>query len=183
MAAPQFVPKDPTHDPRDYGSPPRRFDEWWAVRPGDLGGDGQPSPDAGRMGAPGPDQGYLLTLLPLLRDELVLTDGEDRDDVETGAVAVALKRASLFGRAPVVHDLRVAYTVWGFLDRSAAPELVALRRRLFEGVRHTAQHYPELRAVADAVPESALRRAPDDLAAAHAADWRSLLLVPATPAH
>ena len=31
-----------------------------------------------------------------------------------------LKRASLFGRAPVVHDLTVAFTLWGFLDDVAA---------------------------------------------------------------
>ncbi|MEZ5139615.1 MAG: hypothetical protein R2711_12865 [Acidimicrobiales bacterium] len=72
-------------------------------------------------GRPGPDQGYLLKLVPLLRDELVLADGEDRRDAEAGGVAIALKRASLFGRAPIVHDLRVAYTVWGLLSPSAPP--------------------------------------------------------------
>ena len=154
-----------------------------ADRPGDLGGAGQPSADAGRMGSPGPDQGYLLKLVPLLRDQLVLADGEDRGDVEAGGVAVALKRASLFGRAPVVHDLRVAYTLWGFLDQKADAALVALRRSMFEGVRHTAHHYPELRAVADAVPEESLRLTPAEVTSAHGTDWRSLLAVPANAAH
>jgi len=176
MAAPEFVPLKPNDRPRNYASPPGRDDEWHAVRPGEVVSDGgQPDLDAGRMGAPGPDQGYLLGLVPLLRDELRLNDGEHQGDVETGGVAVALKRASLFGRAPVVHDLRVAYTVWGFLDASAPAELVAERTKRFEGVRLTAHHYPELRAVADAVPEATLRLSPAEAAAAYATDWRSLL--------
>lgn len=174
MAAPEFVPLKPTERPRVYASPPHRGDAWLADRPGDLR-RGQPDPDAGRMGAPGPDQGYVLTLLPLLRDELELAEGEHRADVEAGCVAVALKRASLFGRAPVVHDLRVAATVWGFLDADAPTELVAERTRRFEGVRLAAHHYPELRAVVDAVPAKTLRLTPAAVAERHAADWASLL--------
>lgn len=178
MAAPEFVPTAPTQVARSYSSPPRRFDEWYTDRPGEVvgeGGQGQPHRDAGRMGSPGPDQGYLLTLVPLLRPELVLADGEDQADVEAGGVAVALKRASLLGRAPIIHDLRVAYSAWGFLDADAPAELVTERRRRFEGVRLTAHHYPELRAVVDAVPESTLRLSPDEVAEAHRSDWRSLL--------
>ncbi len=178
MAAPEFVPADPTHKARRYTSPPRRDDAWEPARPGELvTSGGQPDLDAGRMGAPGPDQGYLLTLVPLLRDELHLADGEHRADAEAGCVAIALKRASIFGRAPVVHDLRVAYLVWGFLDASAPADLVAERRARFEGVHHTAHHYPALRAVVDTVPEATLRRLPADLEAAHRADWRSLLVL------
>ena len=176
MAAPEFVPTRPTDRPRAYASPPRRDDDWQADRPGELITEGgQPSADAGRMGAPGPDQGYVHKLLPVLRDQLKLAEGEARADVEAGAIAVALKRASLFGRAPVIHDLRVAYTVWGFLDPTAPQDLVAERRRRFEGVHLTAHHYPELRAVADAVPEATLRLGPAEAASAHASDWRNLL--------
>jgi hypothetical protein len=178
MAAPEFVPTKPTDAPRAYSSPPRRMDEWRADRPGEVvGAGGQPDRDAGRMGSPGPDQGYLLTLRPLLRAELVTAEGEAVADVEAGGVAVALKRASLFGRAPVVHDLRVAYTVWGFLDADAPAELVAERRRRFEGIHLTAHHYPELRAVVDAVPEETLRLTPAEVADAHRGDWRSLLVL------
>lgn len=127
------------------------------------------------MGAPGPDQGYVLKLIPLFRDELKLVGTEQLADAEAGAVAIALKRASLFGRAPVVHDVRIAYTVWGFLDGGAASELVAERTERFEGIHLTAHHYPELRAVADAVPESTLRLTPAEAASGYAADWRSLL--------
>ena len=176
MAAPEFVPLKPNDRPRSYNSPPGRDDAWHPDRPAEVvTAGGQPDPDAGRMGAPGPDQGYLLGLVPLLRDELQLGAREQRADVEAGGVAIALKRASSFGRAPVVHDLRVAYTVWGFLDASAPAELVEERTKRFEGVHLTAHHYPELRAVADAVPEATLRLAPAEVASRHAADWRSLL--------
>ncbi len=174
MAAPEFVPIKPNQQPRVYRSPDRLRGDWVAERPGDLR-SGQPDPDAGRMGAPGPDQGFALKLLPVLRDELVLFDGERLADVEAGAVAVALKRASLFSRAPVIHDLRVAYAVWGFLDADAAPELVAERTGRFEGVHLTAHHYPELRAVVDAVPAATLRLTPAEVAERHRADWASLL--------
>ncbi len=176
MAAPEFVPTKPTDKPRAYASPPRHGDEWRAVRPGELvSRGGQPDVDAGRMGAPGPDQGYLLKLVPMLRPELQLAAGEQEADAEAGGVAIALKRASLFGRAPVIHDLRVAYTVWGLLDPSAPAELVAERTKRFEGIHLTAHHYPELRAVVDAVPAATLRLSPAQVAEAAATDWRSLL--------
>ncbi len=176
MAAPEFVPLRATDDPRSYKSSPWLGDDWRADRPGDVvDSGGHPDLDAGRMGAPGPDQGYLLTLLPLLRGELHLSDGEHLGDVEAGAVAVALKRASIFGRAPIVHDLRVAYTVWGYLDPTAPAELVVERRRRFEGVRLSALHYPELRAVADAVPEATLRKTPSQIADSYVARWGDLL--------
>ena len=152
------------------------MDPWAADRPGDLlDKGGQPDTDAGRMGSPGPDQGYALKLVGVLRDEVHLAPGEHLADVETVGVAVGLKRASLFGRAPVIFDLRVAYTVWGLLDAAAPPELVAERVRRFEGVHHTAHHYPELRAIVDAVPASTLRMSLDEVVEAHRGDWRSLL--------
>src|SRR3954447_19597438 len=171
MAAPEVVPLKPNDRPRTYASPPRRDDEWLAARPGEVVNEGQPDVDAGRMGAPGPDQGYVLKLVPLLRDQLHLAEREVLADAEAGGVAIALKRASLFGRAPVIHDLRVAYTVWGLLDAAAPADLIAERAARFEGVRLTAHHYPELRAVADAVPESTLRLSPAEVAAAYASDW------------
>ena len=37
-----------------------------------------------------------------------------------GVLGIALRRASEFSRAPVIHDLTIAFTIWGFLDRSTA---------------------------------------------------------------
>jgi len=175
VAAPDYVPVKPTDQPRAYASPPRRPDEWLAARPGDVVGD-VVERDEGRMGSPGPDQGYIWTLTPLVTGDINLAEREHLDDVLAGAVAVGLKRASSYGRAPVVHDLRVALTIWGYLDATAAPELVELRRKLFEGVANP-HHYPELRAVVDAVPEASLRQTPAQAEEAHRADWRGLLAV------
>ncbi len=176
MAAPEFVPTKPTDRPRAYASPPRYEDQWVPDRPGELVTEGgQPDRDAGRMGSPGPDQGYVLKLAPLVAPELRLADGEQAADVQAALVAIALKRASLYGRAPVIHDLRVAAEIWGLFDASPPPELVEERRRRFEGVHLVAHHYPELRSVVDAVPAESLRLTPTEVAERHAADWRSLL--------
>lgn len=172
MAAPEYVPRPADEKPRVYESPPWSGDSWVADRPGDLVGR---QPLGPRLGYPGPDQGYVLKLVKRFVDRVHLQPGEHWADAEAGACAVALKRASLFGRAPVVHDLRIACTVWGYLSSSAPAELVAERTERFEGVRMTAHHYPELRAVVDAVPEATLRLTPAEVASRHAADWRSLL--------
>ncbi len=170
MAAPEHVPVDRTRLLRTYESPPRRPESWMPARPAELV-DGQPS--GAQLGNQGPDQGYVLVLARRFQGKLTLTPGEHERDALAGAVGVALKRASLFGRAPVVHDLTVALTIWGFLG-TAPPELVALRTRLFEEVAHP-HHYPEQRRIADLVPPDVLRRTPQQITEAHRADWRSLL--------
>lgn len=175
MAAPEYVPTDPTARLRTYTSSPRRPESWVADRPGELH-EGQPRGD--RLGAPGPDLGFALKIARTFDDRLVLTEGEDHHDVVGGAVAIAMRRASLFGRAPVVHDLTVAFTVWGFLGEAPA-ELVTARKALFAGVGHAAHHYVELRTLVDSVPEATLRLTPAQVAEAHRSDWRGLVDLPA----
>src|SRR3954462_15719101 len=99
---------------RAYRSTPRRPERWIADRPGDM--DEQPRGD--RLGTPGPDLGYALKLIRQFEGKLHLDPGENTDDVVAGCVAIAMKRASLFGRAPTVHDIRMALTLWGYLDDS-----------------------------------------------------------------
>jgi hypothetical protein len=171
VAAPEFVPVDRNRFLRTYESPPRRPDPWLATRPGEVVG-GQPS--GPQLGNPGPDQGYVLLLARQFEGKLALTAGEHERDALAGCSAVALRRASLFGRAPVVHDLTVALTIWGFLGLDPDPELVRLRRRLFEEVAH-AHQYVEQRHLVDLVAESALRMSPQQVAEAARADWRALL--------
>lgn len=178
MAAPEFVPIDTSRPLRAYESPPRRSGQWRAARPAEVVGGGQPRGD--RLGNQGPDQGYVLTLARRFAGKLRLTPGEHERDALAGAAAVALKRASLLGRAPVVHDLTVALTVWGFLGDAPA-ELVTLRKGLFEEVWHP-HHYAELRHIADVVGEDVLRLSPQQVADAHRADWRALLAAPAAHA-
>jgi hypothetical protein len=115
----------------------------------------------------------MLSLARRFQGQLTLTPGEHEKDALAGAVGVALKRASMYGRAPVVHDLTIALTIWGFLDK-APDDLVALRRPLFEEVWHP-HHYAELRQLVDLVPEDTLRLTPARVTEAHRADWRTLL--------
>ena len=174
MAAPEYVPSKAVETVRTYSSPPRRLGSWKADRPGDLGGAGQPH--GSHFGNQGPDQGYALGLARRYQGTIFPSDAERPDDVTAGAVAIALKRASLFGRAPVMADLRVAYTLWGFPDVAAPPELVELRTKLFAGVGHP-HHYAELRRVADSVADGTLRLTPDEVAERYGTDWQSLLSV------
>ncbi len=172
MAAPKFSPVSPTDHARAYSSPDHVPEPWHPDRPGDIEGF---QPGGPRLGSQGPDQGFALRIAERLRPKLRLTAGEHEDDAIRACLGVALRRASLFSRAPVVHDLTIAFTIWGCFDESPPPALVDLRRSMFEGLRHTTHHYMEARAVADLPPESTLRMTPAEVAAAYPASWQSLL--------
>ena len=108
---------------------------WKPDRPAELAGGRQPEGE--RLGYQGPDQGYGLVIADRFKDRLQLQRGEHADDAIQGCLGVALRRASIFGRAPVIHDFTIAFTVWGFLDAdppgraasSCASERVRQRRR------------------------------------------------------
>lgn len=179
MAAPEHVPTKPNQDVRTYGSPPRRPDSWRADRPADFADDHR-QPKGDLLGSPGPDQGYALRLARVLEPELQLTEGEHAKDALAGIVAIGLKRASVLGRAPVIHDLRVAATLFGFLDPSPDRELVELRHHLFEEVSHF-HHYMELRRLVDMVPASVLRGTPAEVTDRYRSGWRDQLLLHEAP--
>ena len=172
MAAPEYVPQPPNQAVRLYESPPRRAGQWHADRPGDLP---LSQPHGDRLGSQGPDQGYIYVLARRFEGKLQLASDEHESDAIAGCIGVALKRASLFGRAPVLHDLTAALTIWGYLG-DASPDLIAFRQPLFEEVANP-NHYPEQRKVVDLVPDDALRMTPEALAEAHRRDWRALLAV------
>jgi len=170
MAAPRHVRVEPLSVVRSYSSPevtPRR---WKAARPGDLAG-GQPT--GALRGHQGPDQGYAYGLIHLFDDRVYLTESEDRDDVDAGCVAVALKRASIFGRAPVVWDLEAGYLAFGFLDQHPPAELVARRTPLFEGAAE-AHHYTHVRELVARVPTEVLALEPSAIRRRYETDPLSL---------
>ena len=171
MSAPEFVPRKAGRSGKAYESPPRRPDSWLAVRPGDL--DGRAQPVGPGLGVQGPDQGYALTLARRLRDQLVVADGERVDDAIAGCLGVALRRAALFGRAPVIDDFRLAFSLFGFLDSDAPHDLVEFRRHRFAGAV-SSHHHAEVRELALLVPEETLRMTVSEVAARRA-DWRALL--------
>ena len=167
MAAPEFVPSNLGSQPRRGLALPPAL-SWRADRPGDLG---PAQPRGPGLGDPGPDQGYALRLAERFTDRLQLTEGETEHDAVAGCVAVGLRRASLFGRAPVIHDLTVAFTVWGFLGQAPEP-LVAHRKPLFQAASH---HYGHQRAIADSVPEETLRAPHAVTLGRWPGEWRALL--------
>jgi hypothetical protein len=172
MAAPKFSPVTPLDRARGYESPDHVPDAWTADRPAEVRGR---QPVGARLGYQGPDQGYAITLAERIRPEVLVQEAESVDDAVAGCTAVALRRASLYGRAPVVHDLRIAFTIRGIFDAAPPDELVAIRRPAFEGVADSLHHYEERRALVDSVPESALRLTPDQVRAAYPGSWRALL--------
>jgi hypothetical protein len=173
MAAPKFTPVPAEHHAGapSYSSPDYVPDAWTPDRPADIVGR---QPAGPHLGYQGPDQGYALALATRLRPQLVVSATERVDDAVQGCLGIALRRASMFGRAPVIHDLRIAFTVWGFLDPTPPAELVALRRERFEGAAD-ARRYDVQRSLADAVPESTLRSTLQQVIEAYPALWRSLL--------
>lgn len=171
MSAPAHVPPR-LNEPKSYRSPPRRVGSWAADRPGDVVGGPQPRGTA--LGNPGPDQGYVLKLAKRFVDDLVLTPREHAADAIEGACAVALRRASLHARAPVVDDVRIALTLFGYLD-DCPDELVEWRRELFDEVHNSTLHYSAAREIADLVPESTLRMSVEEVTAASRQDWKKPL--------
>lgn len=172
MAAPEYVPEPAIQNVRSYESPPRRPGSWLPARPGDEPGE---YPEGTRLGAPGPDQGYVYVLARRFVGQLQLAHDENERDALVGCTGVALKRASLYGRAPVLTDMTLALTVWGYLG-DAPPDLIAYRQPLFAEVSNP-DHYSEQRRIVDLVPDEALRLTPEEVAERHRADWRSLLAV------
>jgi hypothetical protein len=172
MAAPKFAPVSPVDDARVYSSPDVVPPSWKPNRPADVRGF---QPEGDRLGYQGPDQGYALKLASGFRERLHVQPAEHVADAIQGCLGIALRRASMFSRAPVVHDLTIAFTIWGFLEVSPPAEQRAVRAMLFEGVSNTLHHYDEARILADMVPEETLRMTPAEVAAAYPARWKELV--------
>lgn len=167
MAQPEYVPlstADKVRAPERLPAPR----SWRPDRPAELKGNTHPVGHG--LGTPGPDQGYALKLARLFEGRLHLGPAEHAEDAVAGCMGVALKRASRFGRAPVVHDVGLAFTLWGFLS-DEPPDLVSFRTPLFQGAAHD---YWRQREIVDRVPEETLRLSPEQVGA-RLESWRDLL--------
>jgi hypothetical protein len=163
MTQPKFAPIMEQHEVREVqriGAPA----PWTTHRPGES----RPAPQLLRragLGIPGPDQGYALALATRFEDRLMLEPGERAEDVLAGAVAIALRRAAIFGRAPVATDIELALVLFKYLvgDEGTWPssDLAALRRERFTAAAHD---YWRRRSLADSVPEATFRLSPQRLA-------------------
>ncbi|MDA8393030.1 MAG: hypothetical protein M0Z87_09590 [Actinomycetota bacterium] len=175
MTQPDYVPVSAA----DRVRPVRRLpapEAWSPDRPGDLRRYSQPTGTL--MGVPGPDQGYALALAERIVPDLVLVPGEHADDVVQGAVAIALRRAAMFGRAPVIHDIRHALSLFGFLSQPDE-DLVELRRALFAGAAHD---YVTRRRVEASPTDQALLSSPAEVDGSPG-DWRHRLSPHLPPLH
>ena len=168
MTAPQHVPIAPADRVRPGERMPHSG-AWRADRAAELRNPVQPTGD--RFGKPGPNIGFGLKLARHFEDRLVLAPGEHAEDAIAGCFAVGTRRAGMFGRAPVIYDMELAFRLWGYLSGAPA-DLVAYRFPLFQSAAHD---YWDQRAIVDLVPEATLRLTPAQVEERLAA-WRSLLV-------
>jgi hypothetical protein len=166
VAQPDYVPIVSTDRVRP-SSRLRTALRWEQDRPAEI--EALHHPLGPRFGSTGPDLGFGLKMAKQLAPRAVLSPGEHLEDVVLGCFACGARRASTFHRAPVIYDMEWAYTLWGFF--AEAPEgLVTYRASIFAGASHD---YSRQRAVADSVPETALRLSPAQVAS-QLGSWRAL---------
>jgi hypothetical protein len=168
MAQPDYVPLTTGERVRPAYrlSTPRH---WHQDRPAEIAD--LRHPEGPELGATGPDLGFGLKLAHRVAERALLAEGEHRADAVAGCFACGTRRASLYHRAPVVHDMEWAFTLWGFLP-GAPEELVAFRRPLFAGVAHD---YTRQRALVDMVSEEVLPMSPGQVKDGLATNWRRWL--------
>jgi hypothetical protein len=149
---------------------------WKAVRPGDI----DPVVGSGRngvhFGTPGPDSGYALTLAERFPGEITVVPPETIHDAEALAAQVAMRRGSLFGRAPVRGDVELGLTLFGWLG-DPPTELVEWRRLAVAGADHD---YARRVGLVEAIPDAVVRQWPDEVRA-RLSDWRQLLGLDPSP--
>ena len=170
MAAPKFAPVDPTERPRAYESPNAVPDSWMLGRPGEIDGK---QPAGSYLGHQGPDQGFALTIARRVSGRIRVQAGESLDDAIRGTVAIALRRASLYGRAPVIHDVTFALTIWGWLLDTPPADLLSRRKELFGGLGHAAHSYYEARELVDLVPDTTFKLSNEQLASQMPMSWKA----------
>jgi hypothetical protein len=125
-----------------------------------------------RFGSTGPDLGYGLKLAHRLEGQLEVPGAESREDAVAGGFICGARRSASFGRAPVIHDMDWAYTLWGYLG-SAPEDLITWRAPLFRGAAHD---YWQQRQIVDAVRPETLRLTPAQVRE-RLTSWRALLIV------
>lgn len=175
MAQPDYVPLVSS----DRVRPSRRLSipgHWLQERPAEITSLRQPT--GPRLGATGPDLGFGLKLAKRVSERAVLAEGEHLDDVVTGCFACGARRASHFHRAPVIHDMEWAFTLWGFMP-GAPEDLVAFRSPLFAGLSHD---YSRCRALVDMVPQEVISLSPAEVGA-RLSQWASWLRPSAVLGH
>ncbi|MEZ5169160.1 MAG: hypothetical protein R3A49_00235 [Acidimicrobiia bacterium] len=138
---------------------------WEATRAGDLRA-GQPNGPL--FGRPGPNVGFAVKLAHRHADQMRLLDHEETEDATSVVAEIAMARASLFGRAPTLHDIRHACVLMGY-DTAPTGNSFGWRLLAVGGAHH---EWALRRRIVSAVPEALLRLDPDEVGA-HAADFQA----------
>lgn len=100
---------------------------WVADRPGDMENAGKSQ--GSLFGHAGPNVGYAYTLVAHVFDTLFLSTNEHRHDVEPLLAEISMRRASHFGRAPIMKDVDCAVHLLSYgleLDEGAMNNRVYL---------------------------------------------------------
>lgn len=126
-------------------------------------------PSGGAFGSQGPDQGYVLRLARDFLATLRLDAQDNTEDILAVTSGVALRRASLLGRAPMIEDVTHAFAIWG-IQPPGAEALTTFRRQLFSGASHDGLR---ARAAVALVRDDALALA-GDVVKSREDTWRSL---------
>ena len=124
----------------------------------------------GRLqGRPAPDAGYALRLIRRFAGQVALAPGEDERDALAAGAVLGMARAAHFGRAPVIHDVRVGLELLGYLG-GAPQEMVVWRRRALQNIHRDRFRQLQLLGADPQVLEMSPGEAPALLG-----DWRRLL--------
>lgn len=170
MAVPSYVP-NPVRQIKHYRSAKKIRHESGVFRPAEILVN--QSERAG-TGNPGPDQGFALRLVKAFKGLVSLSPKEKWADASEVAVITALKRASLYGRAPCHYDLEVGFRVWGYLDPDPDSDLIDLRINYFPHIG-SGHNYLKRRKVADALSSAKLRQPLEVIRQSYESDWRILI--------
>ncbi len=155
MPVDPFVPSQLPDKPRQAQNMPAGVINpaskgWRADRPGDLP-NGQPRGPL--FGDPGPNVGFARTIVFRNQDRFDLAPGDHWADAAAVVAELGMKRASSFGRAPVLADIERGMVVVGF-DGPVSDDVRAWRSHII----HNADHdYLRRRTVVDSVPIEWLR--------------------------
>ena len=173
MAVDPYVPTRPEDAPRrSVAIPPAAG--WKSVRPGDFDPAAPPCREGVLFGSPGPDSGYALTLAGRFHDRITAVAPETVHDAEMIGAQVAMRRGGIFGRAPIMLDIELGLTLFGWLG-DAPPDLVEWRRFAVARVGHD---YPRRITLVEAIPDAVIRSKPSEVRA-RLGEWRQLLGLPA----
>ncbi len=149
----------PDYVPVAVGSRLRETDElatpqsWIKDRPAELSAMTGSAVEQGKfLGTPGPDSGYALKLARLAIEKIILDHTEHIADVVAVISSVAIKRAALYSRAPVIHDVNFAMRLFGYLG-DISSDLKGVRHSLVGGAAHD---YFKVRRITEMIPVSVL---------------------------